>query len=206
MFQKVREQFANPKHRGKPSDKTSDDIKMMQKIAERDAIAFAAFYDRHAKIIFAFLNRFLKKRVESEDILQETFWQVWQSAAKYDPLYGSPAAWVSAIARGLCISRSKRLLRQRPRDADLEPLPIAQTSKNASTLGSSKSRPSIGGSLLEISKEQQEVIMLSFFEGLTHEEIAHLLDVPIGMVKSRIRLGMNSLNVIVQKEAGADID
>ncbi|MEK7748142.1 MAG: sigma-70 family RNA polymerase sigma factor [Nitrospirota bacterium] len=180
---------------------------MMQKIAERDATAFARFYDHHAKFIFAFLNRFLKKRVESEDILQETFWRLWQKAAMYDPTAGSPAAWVCSIARDLGKSRFKQLLRQRERDADLKAFPIAQPSKmNASILGSSKSRPGIGGALLEISKEQQEVIMLSFFEGVTHEEIANRLHIPIGIVKSRIRLGMNSLNVIIQKDVGADVD
>ncbi len=86
-----------------------DDIHLIQKIAQRDAAAFAAFYDHTAKMVFTFLSRLLKNRGESEDTLQETFWQVWRQAASYEQTSGTPAAWVLTIARNRGMDRLKHI-------------------------------------------------------------------------------------------------
>lgn len=202
MFHKIAAQFVGLKRRDKPTHTKKEDMIMMQEIAERNPAAFAAFYDRHAKFVFSFLNRLLKNRIESEDLLQDIFWQIWQQAGKYDSQFGSPAAWICALARRRGISRLVPLLRRRQRDAHLEPLPSDQVPNIKQHLQGEviPIKKGMGQALFQIPKDQQEPIILAFFEGLTHEEIAIRLQMPIGIVKSKIRLGMNSLNVILQEK------
>jgi RNA polymerase sigma-70 factor (ECF subfamily) len=189
----------------KGASTTKEAVEIMRKIAQRDSDAFVALYNRYAKFIFAFLNRFLKNRVESEDILQETFWQAWRQAGSYDPSYGSPAAWLCALARRLSVDRFRRLSLRRQRDLRAEGL--SDTGVADAPQKTTEGIPSGQGAripiLLGIAKEQQEAILLSFFENFTYEEIASRLEIPIETVKARIRLGMNGLNVIIQTEGKA---
>jgi DNA-directed RNA polymerase specialized sigma24 family protein len=101
----------------KISSSKEDDIHLIQKIAQRDPAAFAAFYDHTAKTVFTFLSSLLKNRGESEDTLQETFWQVWRQAASYEQTSGTPAAWVLTIARNLSTDRLKHVAIFRQKDA-----------------------------------------------------------------------------------------
>lgn len=101
----------------KMASSKEDDIHLIQKIAQRDAAAFAAFYDHTATIVFTFLSGLLKNRGESEDTLQETFWQVWRQAASYEQTSGTPAAWVLTIARNRGMDRLKHVAIFRQTDA-----------------------------------------------------------------------------------------
>ena len=85
------------------------DINLIKKIAQRDVVAFSVFYDRTAKTVFTFLSRLLKNRVESEDILQDTFWQVWRQSAAYDANHGNPTLWVLTMAKSLGLDRLKHI-------------------------------------------------------------------------------------------------
>jgi RNA polymerase sigma-70 factor (ECF subfamily) len=191
----------------KEASTTKEDVETLRKIGERDSDAFAALYNRYAKFIFAFLNRFLKNRVESEDVLQETFWQAWRQAGSYDPSHGSPAAWLCTLARRLATDRFRRFSLRRQRDFMAERLSDAGVADAAqkTTEGIPRWQGVRSPILLGIAKEQQEAILLSFFEGFTYEEIARRLEIPIETVKARIRLGMNSLNVIIQTEGNATL-
>ncbi len=91
-----------------------EDIARILKISQRDFTAFLEFYNHTAKIIFTFLFRLLKDRVESEDILQETFWQVWRQAGSYQRALGTPPTiWALTFARNLGMGRLKQLARFR---------------------------------------------------------------------------------------------
>ena len=97
-----------------------EEINIVQKIAQRDALAFAAFYDHHSKTVFSFLSQLLKNRGESEDTLQETFWQVWRQAAGYEQTAGTPTVWVLTIAQTLGLNRLKHIAIFRQNDASVE--------------------------------------------------------------------------------------
>ncbi len=102
-----------------------DDINLIQKIAQRDAGAFAIFYDHNARTVFSFLSCLVKNRVENEDILQETFWRVWQQAAAFDAASGTSIVWVLTLARNLGLARLKHLSSSRQDDASAEAISIA---------------------------------------------------------------------------------
>lgn len=185
----------------KGASSPEEDIKIMRKVAQRDTAAFTLFYDLHAKLVLAFLSRLLKNRVESEDILQETFWQVWRQAGAYDPTRGTPMAWVMTIARSRGMDRLRQLLVYRRRDAGSRETLLDEMQAAESVLMETitDTKRLIGRALLEIPKEQREAIALSYFDGFTHEEIANNLNIPIGTIKTRIRLGMSHLHEVLQK-------
>jgi len=83
------------------SDQKSGDLDLLQRIVQKEAAALASFYDGHAATVFAFLCKMFCDRTEAEDVLQETFFQVFREAVRYDPSRGSPVAWLIKIARSM---------------------------------------------------------------------------------------------------------
>lgn len=168
----------------------------MQGIVRRDAAAFAMFYDRHAPMVFAFLCKMFTNRTEAEDVLQETFWQVWREACNYDSSRGSPVAWLVQIARSRGIDRLRQLRLKAQRDAGpledwhdkIQTQPTAEM-----TIATEDAHLAIHNEMDKLPLEQREAIMLAFFNGLTHQEISKRLLTPLGTIKTRIRLGMQKL-------------
>ncbi len=177
-----------------------NEIEMMRKIAQRDKEAFTTCYDRHAPTVFAFLIHLLKDRTEAEDILQETFWQVFRQAGVYDEKRGSPLAWIITVARSRGIDRLRQMTLHQRRDAgppdllpDIEGPDIGTKRETCEV---------IGKALHDLPPEQREPILLAFFDGFTHNEIAEQLRIPLGTIKTRIRLGMKRLYERLQKIEG----
>ena len=89
----------------------SPDRELMARVAERDADAFAELYDRHAPRVFGLIRKILGSRGEGEDVLQETFWKAWRSAARYDPDRSSPLVWLVQIARSKAVDQLRHRAR-----------------------------------------------------------------------------------------------
>ncbi|MEP0848724.1 MAG: sigma-70 family RNA polymerase sigma factor [Phycisphaerae bacterium] len=180
-------------------DSVSDEV-MVQQVARGERDAFAAFYDRHARYALGLLVRLVRERAAAEDLLQETFWQVWRSAARYDPARGSPQVWLAVIAR----SRARDYLRRQRTSTTMEAAgapadgadPALQSQKRESANLAQRA-------LAALPAEQQGPICLSFYGGLTHEEICTRTGVPLGTVKTRIRLGMQRLRELLSDDAPA---
>src|SRR5712692_7870455 len=81
------------------------DLALLERIARRDGSAIGELYDRHARVLFAVVCRIVRDEGEAEDVLQEAFLRVWQKAGTYDPVLGTPAAWLIRIARNRAIDR-----------------------------------------------------------------------------------------------------
>ena len=178
------------------------DQEIMQGIVRREAEAFARFYDRHAPMVFGFLLRLLHERTEAEDVLQETFWQIWRQAGAYDSSRGSPVAWLVQIARSRGIDRIRQVQLRTQRDGgpieDLYEQLVAQDGADAKTIEQETQR-TVRRALTRLSSEQREAVTLAFFGGLTHLEISKRLETPLGTVKTRIRLGMRKLQEALQE-------
>jgi RNA polymerase sigma-70 factor (ECF subfamily) len=153
---------------------------------ERDRAAFAAVYDRLSPRVYGFLLRLLRNRTDADDVLQETFLQVWNQAERYDPGRANADGWVLMIAR----SRAADRLRKRGTgvaEPTREPAAVADPGER---LERSDESNRVCSALCDLPAEQQELIRLAFFDGLTHEQIARERKLPLGTVKTRIRLGM----------------
>ncbi|OWK45160.1 RNA polymerase sigma-70 factor [Fimbriiglobus ruber] len=116
--------------------------------------------------------------------------QVWNQAAKFDPARSSPDVWVLMIARSRAVDRLRK--RQHAASTKLTDLiPIEDT--GSGELERQEDAGRVHAALGHLPPEQREPIFLAFFHGLTHDQIARQLTIPLGTVKTRIRLGMNRL-------------
>jgi RNA polymerase sigma-70 factor (ECF subfamily) len=167
---------------------------LMQRIQARDQQAFGALYDRLAPMLNAVLCRVLGDRQEAEEVLGETFWQVWNSAASYDPLRGPVEGWVISIGRNRALDR----LRVRKRYAMHTAQYTAEGRLRAESptaipedmvLRGERVR-AVADALETLPKEQRLPIELAYYEGLSQTEIADRLAQPLGTIKTRVRLGL----------------
>lgn len=178
----------------------SPDRELVTRVADGDATALRALYDRYAKTLYTVAYRILADGADADDVVVEAFTQAWRQASRFDPSRGSVAVWLSMIARSraLDLTRARRL-RERVRDGAARDTP-----GTSPTMGTVQSGPDIAveheerqrhvkEALAALSQHQRTAIELAYFEGLSQSEIAARLGEPLGTVKTRIRSGMQKL-------------
>jgi RNA polymerase sigma-70 factor, ECF subfamily len=173
------------------------DRELTGRIAAGDEGAFAACYDRHAARVLGFLVKLLPKREDAEDLLQTTFLEAWRNAHLYDANRSRLDAWL------LLIARSRALDYLRRRRIAVEPLDFldAATSDDPSRdLERGEAAKRLRRAIRELPDEQRQAIRLAFFHGLTHTQISERLELPLGTIKTRIRLAMNQLRNILREQ------
>jgi RNA polymerase sigma-70 factor (ECF subfamily) len=162
-------------------------------IAERrDRAAFAALFEFYAPRVKTMLMRMGVGAEMAEDIAQDTLLAVWGKAAQYDPARAAASAWIYAIARNLRIDRLRRDQRAKL-FALYESVEPEEPQRPDGSFDAAESETRVRAALGELPEEQVRVVQLSFFEGRAHGDIAKLLDLPLGTVKSRLRLAMSRL-------------
>jgi RNA polymerase sigma-70 factor (ECF subfamily) len=171
---------------------------LLQSLAEHgDVSAFQTLYRTYGPRVKTYMMRHGADACSAEDLAQETLLQVWRKAALYAPEKGSVATWIFAIARNLRIDKLRREmpLQQLPEDhgdtPSDEPLPDEQTSA-----GERQRRVRLA--VASLPDELREVLTLAFVEGLSHAEIAERTGVPLGTIKSRIRLGYQKVRAAIE--------
>jgi RNA polymerase sigma-70 factor (ECF subfamily) len=180
-----------------PEPAQESDVLLLKAIAARDEAALAQLYDRYDRILFGLLMRILNNREEAEDVLQETFLQVWRKAADFDESRGRPFTWLVTLARSRGIDRL-RTLASRERVAEAGAREVSEEiSDAASDALKSEQRGLVSDALAKLPDEQKRPIMLAYFDGLTQSEIATRLGAPLGTVKTRMRTGMIRLRELL---------
>ena len=179
------------------------EARLINRIAAGDDSAFEALYKRFAGSLYGMAYRMMNDAKEAEDVLQEGFTYIWRKAGTYDPNRSSPFAWAVMITRNKAIDRLRvrhRLEKLREKVTSEESFyqDKDETSANEPTL---RERGVLVRSALEqIPAEQRQALELSFFGGLTHEEIAERLETPLGTIKARIRRGLLRLRDCLKEE------
>ena len=180
-----------------PEPEQENDVELLKAIAARDEAALAQLYDRYRTILFGLLMRILNNREEAEDVLQETFLQVWRKAADFDESRGRPFTWLVTVARSRGIDRL-RTLASRERVAEAGAREVSEEVSDAATDAfKSEQRGLVSDALAKLPDEQKRPIMLAYFDGLTQSEIATRLGSPLGTVKTRMRTGMIRLRELL---------
>jgi RNA polymerase sigma-70 factor (ECF subfamily) len=172
------------------------DAFLLRRIALKDYHAFTEFYDEYCTLLFSIAYRILSNSGEAEDVLQETFIQIWEKAEKYNPKLGNASSWAAMLARNKAIDRiraSKRRIRL-AKEAEAEYIVMAESyeAPNGAVHGHENARM-IQTALLKLPAEQYRAIELAYFSGLTQNEISEKLREPLGTIKARIRRGMLNL-------------
>lgn len=178
------------------------DEQLLQLIARRDADAFETLYDRHAQVVHNLILRIVGERRATEELVQEAFWQVWQKAGDFRG-EGAGAAWLYRVARNRGLDRLRQRnarpqtvaleLEDSPRMLAYAQLPSVETPSVESVVERSWQQQQVRESLASIPNDQRVILELAYFEGMTQSEIAEQLSLPIGTIKSRIRLGVEKL-------------
>ena len=163
----------------------------------RDRAAFRAVFDHFAPRIRAFLLQRRLTPALADDLTQDVMLSVWRRAASFDPAKAAASTWIYTIARNQHIDhyrKIRRASRMDESDPSLQPVPTPAADDLYELAQASES---VGIALQALSPDQRQVIEMAFTEGLSHSEISERLDVPLGTVKSRIRLAMGKLKTIL---------
>jgi RNA polymerase sigma-70 factor (ECF subfamily) len=173
------------------SGETRDDGALLRAVATRDKEAFQQLYARHSPMLFGLAVKILSDRVEAEDVLQETFVQVWKTAASFDDQRGKPLAWFIMLTRSRAIDRLRsRKTRARLADSVGNDESQVTTTTPAEDAAASEAQRTVRDVLGKLPDDQRVPIEMAYFGGLTQFEIAQKLSQPLGTVKTRIRTGM----------------
>jgi RNA polymerase sigma-70 factor (ECF subfamily) len=189
-------------HRSEPptTGNGSDDERLVRAVAEGDREALGTLYDRYAPAMLAVGQRVLGSAREAEDLVQDVFLEAWHRARHYDAARGSVRTWLMLRLRSRAIDRKRAA--QRNRKVDLDEAKLAEQSSTDGDSMSAREASALRGLLAELSLEQQAVLELGYFSGLSCAEIATRLDVPIGTVKSRMSRAIAHLRLRLQSTEG----
>jgi RNA polymerase sigma-70 factor (ECF subfamily) len=171
------------------------DPALVERVAQGDRTAFLELYDRHASRVFALAARMLGDRASAEEVTQDAFLKLWTRARAFSPSRGALLAWLLTITRNNALDRI-RLEARRPvlTEVSLFDLEDGGRDLQSPESGSEEARwRSLRFALAELPDGQRRVIELAFYQGLSHSQMAEILGVPLGTVKTRLRLGMERL-------------
>lgn len=173
---------------------------LVARMAAGDSSALAELFDRFGPRVQVLARGLLGDQDDAEDIVEETFWQAWRTAGSFDAGRGSASSWLLTIAHSRAIDH----LRTRRRRADWAAAPAtagalldirspARETSNVRLGDAARRADALAAALAALPAEQRSAIEMAFLEGLSHGEIAERTGLPIGTLKTRIRLGMHKL-------------
>jgi RNA polymerase sigma-70 factor (ECF subfamily) len=176
---------------GKPESGPSDEA-LLRRVAEGDINAFQVFYQRYSGRILTYARQLShNNRDFAEDVVQEVFVAVWRRAASYSPDRGDPAGWLYTITRNKMVDLWRK-------QGDGSEMSAIEEETSLSSVADEELRVTMRQALARVSIEQRRAIELAYFGGLTYEETAQRLDLPVGTLKSRIRAGLKSLRIVLE--------
>ena len=179
-----------------PEDGSASDLAadLLVRVAGGDQQAFAELYDMLSPRVFALILRVVVNRAQSEEVLQEVFLEIWQSAGRFAPNKGQGRSWVLTIAHRRAVDRVRSSQASADRDnrigvRDLE----AGRDVVAETVESRMAGDEVLAALAGLPEAQQEALVLAYYGGYSQSEIAALVGAPLGTIKTRMRDGLSRL-------------
>jgi RNA polymerase sigma-70 factor (ECF subfamily) len=170
------------------------DKDLISQIGQGDAQTFATLYERHIRVAYSLTYRMMGEKQAAEDLLQEAFLKLWRGAASYRAERGSVRAWLLSIVRNRGIDQLRFLASRLRTQEKIEA--SAQRSQPSEAFAQSwhnSQRKQVREALKTLPSEQSKVLELAYFSGYTRVEIAEFLDLPLGTVKGRVRLGLKKI-------------
>jgi RNA polymerase sigma-70 factor, ECF subfamily len=171
------------------------DEEVMQLVQKGDPRAFELLYDRHGGAAFSLAYRMVGKQAAAEDVVQEAFLSIWRSRLRYDKTRGSVRTWVLGIVHNRGIDALRRSTVHDRRRETLDGVEERYEARERTDVEAARREEarSVRGALETLPAEQRRTIELAYFGGFTHNQIAKLLDEPLGTVKGRMRLGLEKM-------------
>jgi len=178
------------------------------RIGRQDERALEALYDATASRVNGVVLRILQRAALAEEVLEDTYWQVWRQAPRFDATRGRPITWLLSMARSRAIDALRREQRHQhdtlPEDdgADAAELLGAAAPPPQDLLEATRGEAGVHAAIASLEPRSRQLVALAFFRGLTHEEIAAQQEMPLGTVKSLIRRALQQLRRVMEAEHG----
>jgi len=186
-------------------NETERDRRWLERVVEGDSAALAELYDHYADLLYSLALRIVGSASDAEEVLQDSWLQVWRSAKRHDPARGSVGAWLVTIARSRALDRVRSMGSRRraegaaSTEAAADPPP--PVTDPAAGYARRMLRKDVASAITALAPQQRQVVELAYFEGLSQTEIAAKLDAPLGTVKSWTRQALLKLRERVPMEA-----
>ena len=179
------------------------DLELIKRLALGDEVALRSFYRRYGRFVYSLAMSVLNSEMDAEEVTQEAFMRVWKHAERFDPSRSTIKGWLAMLTRRVAIDRTRsRGYKARKREvtvvAEFETTPA--NGPEAPHWQSHRSRQ-VHKAMAGLDESHQVLIRLSYFEGLSHSNMAEHLGTPLGTVKSRLREAMNQLRTRLDVEA-----
>jgi len=172
-------------------DKAALDAAAVARVAEGDAVALRDLYDRYGRVVYSFAYRLTHDATLSEECVQDVFVALWRRAGDFDPTRAKLTTWLFVVARNRAIELGRQKARRPELRDDLEP--AGSSPDPADLIADADESQRVAEAMAELPEEQLAVLRLSYFDGLSHSEIAEVIGIPLGTVKGRMRLALERL-------------
>ena len=165
-------------------------------LKEQNNDAFNYLYDHYSGALFTIINQIVSDKDTASDVLQEVFVNIWRKIGTYDETKGRLFTWMLNIARNAAIDK----VRSKGYRDNQRTHPIAEGENAGMSMSSNPVINDVGLKkvLTTLNEEYRRLIDLSYFQGFTHEEIAKMLGIPLGTVKTRIRTAISQLRTMIR--------
>ena len=170
------------------------DSALLAQMSGGDEGALATLYDRWSDRVHSLAVHLLRDARDAEDIVEETFWQAWRGASRYDAARGNVGTWLLTICRSRALDRL-RSRRRRPEETSLDDAEAAAARQPEAidAMVTMETGRIVRAALAELPLEQRQALELAYFRGLSQSEIAEKTGQPLGTIKTRVRLAMAKL-------------
>jgi RNA polymerase sigma-70 factor (ECF subfamily) len=172
----------------------AEDSRLIAQLRQRDSEALLALYRKYRLRVFSLVYRILEDRGAAEEVLQDTFFRLWERPQFYDSEKGPLVAWLLTVARNLALDHKRKESRRvqscvltNEGNAVLDSIPDMIALQDPSLA------PALRQAMELLPPNQKVAIEMAYFEGLTHSELAERLGESLGTVKTRIRLGLSKM-------------
>jgi RNA polymerase sigma-70 factor (ECF subfamily) len=175
---------------------TYSEQELVALLKQQSRESFNYLYDHYSGALFTIINQIVADKETAADILQEVFVNIWQKIDSYDPAKGRLFTWMLNIARNASIDK----LRSKGYRDSRKNQPLAENVDTGMASGIQAATSDVGlkKTLARLKEEYRTLIDLSYFQGFTHEEIARILGIPLGTVKTRIRTALSQLRIMIK--------
>lgn len=188
----------SPLESPRPAATEPRDATLLERVAAGDLEAFHLFYERYAGRVHAYVQQLSRSREGAEDVVQEVFLAVWRKAASFRPERGDAAGWLYTMTRNKLVDGWRRAGQgaEAVEALDFQRLPAERPEATELLL-------TVRQALARVAPDQRRAIEMAYFGGLTYEETADRLNLPLGTLKSRIRTGLRAMHGVLQGRPGA---
>ncbi|MEO6201110.1 MAG: sigma-70 family RNA polymerase sigma factor [Cryobacterium sp.] len=164
---------------------------LLDRVAQGDQVAFGELYDQIAPRVLGLVKRLLIDHAQSEEVTQEIFLEIWQTATRFESKRGGASSWIMTMAHRRAVDRIRASQAGRDRDSKIGIRDLAVEYDHVSeTVEVRIEHERVKKAMSRLTELQREAVSLAYYGGYSHSEVADYLQIPLGTVKTRLRDGM----------------